>query len=922
MKTATSILALVGGVIISSWTYQVQDTFPTLPTNTSHHSAPNYQEDPLAPFRYWQEIRQNPDTKQVHPKDIAKAKAQADALSQQKDICNQPSITPLTWESIGPKNGGGRTRTIVIDKEDNTRIYTGGTAGGFWFSTNSGTSWQPSPYNEQLENLAISSIAQAEDGVLYVGTGEAIPERAAGDDIAFSFLPGGGIYRSFDKGLTFELLPATKPHYLGSQPFASDWAAVNKLAAHPTNPNLIYAATNNGLWMTKDKGEHWDKPHGLLGNLGSGDDVEVDANGKVYAVIGGRIYAAVDGENFQVISNMNGLPSISRRGQIAVAPSDPNYVYVVNIRTSGCMDVVYQSKDGGQNWAAIGEGDGEYLGQGFLNPCSTYCQCWYSLALAVDPLDREKIWLGGVALYSWSAVLGWNAIDNSFKDPANLYYVPKDKHDIVFDPINSNTVYIASDGGISKSTTATLLQPTFQLTNKNYNVVKTFGIATGHDGSILAGTQGTGLFYIDKNAGQSAQIGSYSSTTSLSSWYTTIGFAEISNIIQTNPSTGEPIPPAMFITPPYEPILRSTDGGQWFASLYSPYDDLGDSEPYINKFFLWEDVDRYYNGDGQIDSKLFTGGTDRRIWMTKEALNPSKMPDDWQAIGRFSGNNTDQFLSSVAVTPDGATVFAVSTRGRMLRISQLNDAASISEDIASEAFLGRYLTGVAINPNNSNQVVVVAGNYGRSDYVFVTNNALAEADFVSIQGDLPEMPVYDVVMTHNPEHAIIIGTELGIWSYNSTLECWQEQNEGMGRVPVFRLRLETVTDVGCQGLYVGTHGRGFFVNQSFMGHCSLIDYEEFDVVGITSPTNMGKHSFTIFPNPIEASTTITVTLSSAIAATLELYDIVGRKIQAFEVNKTTDKQVFRIQKNNLKQGLYIVKLTTLTGSTSKKLVVR
>src|SRR4051812_19936711 len=48
----------------------------------------------------------------------------------------------LTWSEMGPDNIGGRTRGLIIDRDNNNIVYAGGVSGGFWKSTNGGGTWK------------------------------------------------------------------------------------------------------------------------------------------------------------------------------------------------------------------------------------------------------------------------------------------------------------------------------------------------------------------------------------------------------------------------------------------------------------------------------------------------------------------------------------------------------------------------------------------------------------------------------------------------------------------------------------------------------------------------------------------------------------------------------------------------------------
>lgn len=914
MRKSITLLTLLILTGVGGWLYQKNTT----PTTTT----PEVEQEPprgiIKAVKYYHEMKQNPETGEISLKDIQKAREQAEKLTAEKSLCTTDPFTQLQWEDLGPNNVGGRTRTMVIDKDDPNKLYTGGVAGGIWMSDNAGGNWYQYSGNESLLSPAVGSMIQGADGTIFVGTGEGVPERFGGDGIANSFVTGTGIYRSTDRGLTFELLNSTKPNFGSTtNPGSVDWATVNMLAAHPTDANKIYAATNNGLFMTTDKGETWTRPGGLTNNNGRGDDVKVDANGKVYTVIGGAVYASTDGSNFSSISNQNGLPSIIRRGKLDVSPSDPNYVYVVNIRTDGCMEATYQSTDGGQNWASIGDGDGGDSGAGFLNPCS-FCQCWYDLAVAVDPHNPERIWVGGVGLYSWSSDDGWNNIDNLFEDPSNLYYIHADKHEIIFDRSNPKVAYVLTDGGVFRSPNADQTQPIFRSSNRNYNVTQMYGIGADYQGRVVGGTQDNGSPYLGYDFNSS-----YSSVEVQGG---DGGYSEISSIERVNPETGELLPNVMFVESQNGAMRRSGNGGESFSGFLDP--DMQDEEqnlaggPFVTEFFLWENLERYYSGDGVIETKFFTGGTDRRIWMTNESLNTSSIPSDWRVVGRFASGGSH--LTGLAVTGDGNTAYGVSAGGRAIRILNLNTESPSAANISSSQFSGRYLTGIDVNPANPNQIVVVAGNYGRINHVYLSENALSGADFTSIQGDLPDMPVYDVII--NPgsqEHNIIIGTELGIWTYNSVGQCWQEQNAGLGRVPVYRLRFEDVRQVGCKILYAGTHGRGILRSTDFTiaGFCDTSLPDGGTPTGLANNPTASLHTVKVMPNPMKEQTTIEVNLAKVENAILAIYDMKGSKIKELPIENTIGKQAITLTREGLTAGIYIVSLQTDNEQVTAKLIV-
>src|SRR5690242_7218728 len=72
-------------------------------------------------------------------------------------------VAALTWQERGPNNIGGRTRAIVVDKNDATgnTVIAASVSGGMFKTTNF-TNAVPvwTPINDMLPNLAVTCIVQ------------------------------------------------------------------------------------------------------------------------------------------------------------------------------------------------------------------------------------------------------------------------------------------------------------------------------------------------------------------------------------------------------------------------------------------------------------------------------------------------------------------------------------------------------------------------------------------------------------------------------------------------------------------------------------------------------------------------------------------------------------------------------------------
>src|SRR5216110_3604691 len=147
------------------------------------------------------------------------------------------------------------------------------------------------------------------------------------------------------------------------------------------------------------------------------------------------------------------------RIDIAVAPSDPNYIYaqaqsiVWNSNggcgnTNGCQLGAWASTDGGTSWTYMEGSQG-----GALRNCSNgqgdYPQNWYDQGIAVDPNNPDRIFVD--TFDTWLTT----RLGPSFYDLTCGYsggnVVHVDQHALAFVPGSSSILLKGSDGGAFSS---------------------------------------------------------------------------------------------------------------------------------------------------------------------------------------------------------------------------------------------------------------------------------------------------------------------------------------------------------------------------------------------------------------------------------------------------------------------------------------
>ena len=440
----------------------------------------------------------NPETGNVDPADLIAVEQQIKENRKNKGL----NALELDWTEMGPNNVGGRTRAILIDKDDHNLMYAGGVGGGLWKSTTGGSSWTLLTVDD-FPNLAVSCITQASNGDIYFGTGEGFAN--SGGTPYNSGARGQGIFKSTD-GENFTQLSSTwDPTGAGSQ--NNVFYYVNEIACDPSNSSRIYAATANGLRISDDGGSSW--TNGIA--VGFAGDVAVASDGTVLASVNNKLYLSASGDasSFEMISTStdddaggNADKLVSHNGvgrfEIAFSPEDPNYIYVSSANTSSTLKHIYKSTDKGDTWEVIGSKSS--LFSPFSN--SMGGQGRYDNIIKVFPNDKDKAILGGVYSLWIYANETWTPISQWYLPETSSAYVHADHHAIVFhpdyksddNPDGNEIFYVGSDGGISKYSGSI----GFQVLNKNYNVTQFYSVSCSPTDDVLGGTQDNGTKYINQ----------------------------------------------------------------------------------------------------------------------------------------------------------------------------------------------------------------------------------------------------------------------------------------------------------------------------------------------------------------------------------------------------------------------------------------
>jgi photosystem II stability/assembly factor-like uncharacterized protein len=705
-----------------------------------------------------------------------------------------------SWVALGPGNTGGRTRALVVDPTNPDVMLAGGVGGGVWRTADGGASWLS--VTDLLPNQSISTIAMApsDPNVVYAGTGEGFLYEI--------MIRGLGIYRSFDRGLTWEHLRSTIEDVPEG---AFEW--VNDIVVSPTDPHRVYAATRTGVWRSEDAGETWSV---VLANpkyvsaISESRSCTVGATelairtdtvpDSVFAAFGSRdrggLYRSADaGETWEEIT-----PTTPRQGRmsIAISPSNNNVIYVSMAQnrsgTYGKLENIFRSNDGGGTWSARVD-MASSLGPWLLSFSAGALGCMdypiyhmgeYAHTIAVDPTDFDVLWLGCVYLYrSDDGGQHFGYADGPLGGPRAFYHLNHpDNHAIVFHPGfdggGNQTVFVASDGGIARSddgrgrTSSSFcsLMGDIEWTNLNngYATTQFYHGDSAPDGELFVG-------------------GSHDNGTNLTrgfdafnDWRTV--FLGDGGYVAIDPRNSDVFYIEMQGFPNF---YRTDDGGNTFR-----LETAGITEQ--DGLFLAPLAMDPSNPD-----TLWTGGHAPWRYSGRTGL--------WVKAGGYQGYGWP--VSAIAIaTSDSDVVYLGHTNGAVARTSNSLDA-NPSWEVRSEGLPSAFISSLAVDPADPDIAYCTYSTFGVS-HVFRSDNGGLTWTPIDGEGDtgIPDISVHWIAIRPCMSKQLWVGTELGVFVSNDTGTTWHPSSFGLPRTVV-----ESLDFMDAHTLVAFTFGRGAYVAQ-------------------------------------------------------------------------------------------------------------
>lgn len=641
------------------------------------------------------------------------------------DAVWQP-LGPTSWSSTSYNPGNGRVNTIAVDPSDPAIIHAGTPASGLWRSNDGGLNWQP--LFTDLPSMGVSGIVidTAGSGTIYIATGD-------GDG---SDTWSAGVLKSTDDGVSWQ---STGLNWTIGQN-----RTARALRIDPMNSSKLLCATSEGLYRTVNAGTNWQPVA-----TGGFRDVEfMPGDTDLVLACTDQLYRSTNGGAGFAVSG-SGLPSAASVGRMAIAisTSEPHTVYALCGRSddNGFLGL-YASTDGGLTFELrsatpnIFGYDEEGSDEGG--------QAWYDMALAVDPLDGNTVYAGGINV--WKSIDGgvtWEIVSH-WVWPSNIGYTHADIHSLDF---FGQRLYCGSDGGLHFSDDGGA-EWTDASTGLDIMQFYRMGGSELQPELIMAGAQDNGTNrYL--NGAWTHVMGADGMEAAVD--------VEFSNVVYATSQNGG--------------LNRSDSSGVHWIDIRP----TGEDGAWVTPFAV----------DPSIPGHLIAGYAN--VWTSYDRGGFWEQSTFW---------DDDEFVRCLAMAPsDGFYIYA----GRDDLIQRSWDGGNSWTDI-DQGLPNLSPTSFAVDHADPYHVWISFSGTAPSARVYESFDA--GLTWTNRSQGLPALPVNSIVFQPGSPNGIYAATDLGVFYRDNFEPTWQPYGVGMPNVVVSELEINMATSK----LRAATYGRGIW----------------------------------------------------------------------------------------------------------------
>lgn len=646
----------------------------------------------------------------------------------------------------------GRVNCVAFHPTDPNTLWVGSPNGGLWKTTDHGISW--STTTDWLPQIAVSDVVinPQNPNIMYLasGDGDAVGPPSSGKAMH--------ILKSTDGGLTWS-------HTVSSWS-TTPQPLIRRLLIDPVNPQVIIAATSSGIHRSNDAGGTWAK---MLTSEWFIDVEFKPGNSNV-------VYASTKSFPSKIfVSTNNGITWTQAatlnnciRTELAVSPADPNRVLAVSTATNAGLGGFWLSNNSGATYTQVVTGNcsNNLLGYNYQGSgCGG--QGGYDLALALDPLDANKAWVGGINTwqssdggYTWNIKNVW-----TIHQTTTVPTIHADKHFLAFSPHHPNRLYECNDGGI-------FFTPDNGVTWTD--ITSNLGISEIYRLSTSATTPSMTICGF-QDGGTKVRING--------AWGHLFGGDGMECIIDpTDPNT-------LYYSSQNGLIVKTTNGGiNVFYMALSSFMGVGP------------------HGWGDWTTPFVMHPTDpNTILMGKSSMFMSvNGGTTWTTMD--PNYNFNGFVNSIACALSNPQVVYASSGPYFHRTTNgttWQSATTFTDNI----------TSIVVKPNDPQTVWVTLGGYSAGQKVM--KSADGGTTWTNVSAGLPNIHMNCILYQPNSNNGIYVGTDLGVFYRDEAMPAWLQYGTGMPNVGVTEMEISKSDGL----IWAATYGRGLWAIEPY---CSAV----------------------------------------------------------------------------------------------------
>ncbi|MFL5732291.1 MAG: S-layer homology domain-containing protein, partial [Chloroflexia bacterium] len=492
------------------------------------------------------------------------------------------------------------------------------------------------------------------------------------------------------------------------------------------------------------------------------------------------------------------------RIDLAMAPSDPNYIYAQvqailpggGSQRGGLLGV-WRTTDGGGTWQQRSNVSG-------LTGCDhDYNQNWYDQGMAVDPNNPETLFLDGVDIFR--STNGGTTFTDMTCGYAGGNQVHVDQHALAYLPGSSTTLMAGSDGGSYVTVNANGGTPSWSQLNDSLNTIEFYsGDITGNFASSSAPGVNAGA----QDNGSAVYVWTAPATPGPAMWQLRKGgdgmFARI------------------------EPVLgqrwyQESQNGNLAVSTSGPLGGLsaatggwtGDTLSFVFPYEIYK-----YDCPPTGCTHMIAGSN--RVWETVQGAVPAS---SWYAN---SPNLTKvtladrSFINQLSYSVALSTTAIVGTNdgnvqyGFGLGQGTANTATWVNVTGGNSVLPNRPVLDVATDPVNPLVGYAALGGFDQNTpsttghvYQVTCTANCAGFTWVNKSGNLPNIPIDSIIANPLYPQQVFAGSDWGVYytdNVNVASPVWIKFNAGMPNAMIWDMAI----DRGFTTLAAFTRGRGAY----------------------------------------------------------------------------------------------------------------